>query len=75
MPEEPRKMCPFSMPFAMPGRRTPGLMPGHDVQEIKVGFPCMGERCSFWVEKAEGCVIPLMFEQMIIKNWYPGDKI
>jgi len=50
-----RKICPFSMGLALPGKPQPSIMPGPPLRTITIGLDCIGDKCNLWDDIAETC--------------------
>ena len=60
-PPSPRKRCPLSFGFAI-SRQVPNLgvtLPGQPRTgtELVVGFDCIGDKCAWWREAHQSCVV------------------
>lgn len=50
-------LCPFSFSFAVQEKAPAILGPNPSVGRVRVGLPCCGGNCKFWVQEIEDCVI------------------
>jgi len=54
--EQP-KLCPLSFAFYIMRTQKLSLMPGQNIQEVKIGFPCLKEKCNWWCLSIEECIV------------------
>lgn len=57
MDETPRKLCPFTLNFGLPVKSPVVGGNGSGRGEIRMGLPCAGQKCMWWDQATQDCVI------------------
>jgi len=52
-----RKTCPFSFVFQIKKVSPVRIARDDGHTEIKIGFPCIGQKCTFWDDSQNQCIL------------------
>jgi len=60
------KICPLSFSFVVKGASPQLISPQLAKLQIRIGFPCIGEKCVWWDNNAKQC--RLITIQMLLED-------